>query len=165
LEIEPFKIASLSVVGGGTIGVCRLPGRSGTLAADVALLAKWMPAVVVSLTELSEMVELGAAQLPSLLASHGVQWVHFSIRDFDVPTDVVAAEWPALSAWLHHALDQGQNVLLHCRGGLGRSGMVALRLMVERGEEEASALAHLRAVRPGAVETDAQMAWAGKLAK
>ena len=38
--------------------------------------------------------------------------------------------------------------------------MVVLRLMMECGERPAAALARLRAVRPCAVETQAQMAWA-----
>jgi len=38
--------------------------------------------------------------------------------------------------------------------------MIALRLLVERGEDASSALARLRAARPRAVETDAQLAWA-----
>jgi hypothetical protein len=38
--------------------------------------------------------------------------------------------------------------------------MIALRLMVERGEPAEAALARLRAARPGAVETAEQLAWA-----
>jgi hypothetical protein len=38
--------------------------------------------------------------------------------------------------------------------------MIALRLMVEDGEAPDAALARLRAARPCAVETNAQMRWA-----
>ena len=38
--------------------------------------------------------------------------------------------------------------------------MVVLRLMVDSGEAAEAALDRLRAARPCAVETDAQMAWA-----
>jgi protein-tyrosine phosphatase len=164
VSVEGFTITSLSVHGGGTLGLCRLPGRSGEFAADVSVLSLWNPSLVVSLTEHAEMVELGAGQLPSSLSARGITWVHLPIRDFDIPVGAAAAEWPVLSARLHHALDQGQNVLLHCRGGLGRSGMIALRLLVERGEVAEVALARLRAVRPGAVETEAQRAWAERRA-
>jgi len=57
-------------------------------------------------------------------------------------------------------LQGGGRVLIHCRGGCGRSGMAALRLMIESGEEAGAALSRLRALRPCAVETEAQMAWA-----
>ena len=58
------------------------------------------------------------------------------------------------------ALRGGGRVLVHCRGGCGRSGMVALRLMIEAGEAPDEALSRLRSVRPCAVETKAQMGWA-----
>jgi len=51
-------------------------------------------------------------------------------------------------------------VFAHCYGGKGRSGMVLLRLMVERGLDPDQALQDLRRVRPGAVETQAQWLWA-----
>ena len=57
-------------------------------------------------------------------------------------------------------LAQGGRVLVHCFGGCGRSGMAALRLLVELGEDPDEALARIRAVRSCAVETEAQMAWA-----
>jgi len=47
----------------------------------------------------------------------------------------------------------GQSIVVHCRGGLGRTGMVAARLLVELGEKPVTALQRVRAARPGAVET------------
>ena len=70
------------------------------------------------------------------------------------------AAWRALGANARRALAGGGRVLIHCRAGCGRSGMAALRLMIECGEAPDEALARLRAVRPCAVETGAQMAWA-----
>ena len=51
------------------------------------------------------------------------------------------------------ALQGKGRVLIHCMGGCGRSGMAALRLMIEAGEAPGAALERLRAVRPCAVET------------
>jgi len=50
-------------------------------------------------------------------------------------------------------------VLIHCTGGLGRSGMIAARLLVELGEEPRLAMQRVRAARPGAIETAAQEAY------
>ncbi|MGB3280173.1 MAG: protein-tyrosine phosphatase family protein, partial [Pseudorhodobacter sp.] len=61
---------------------------------------------------------------------------------------------------LRAILARGGRLMVHCRGGCGRTGMIALRLMVDTGEEPGAALARLRAVRPCAVETDAQEVWA-----
>jgi ADP-ribosyl-[dinitrogen reductase] hydrolase len=60
---------------------------------------------------------------------------------------------------LRGKLRQGGRLLLHCAGGLGRSGTIAARLLVELNEAapEAAILA-VRAARPGAIETPAQAA-------
>ena len=157
--IEPFRIASLAV-DPGRLGLCRLPGAAGDLVGDVAAVLAWAPAVVVSMTGTEEMRALGAGPLAEHLAAAGIAWRHLPIADFTAPGVAGPPEWAALSAELHGVLDAGRGVLLHCRAGLGRSGMVAMRLLVERGEEPMAALARIRAVRPGTVETEAQLIWA-----
>ena len=156
----PFPIATLSVESGGRIGVCPLPGKTGALEADLAAVLDWEPALVVSMTEASEMQAAGTSSLGEKLKSAGVQWVHLPVRDYGGLSDENAKTWPELSTALHRHLDRSEGVLVHCRGGQGRSGMIALRLMVERGEDPSVALKRLRAARPGAVETDEQCAWA-----
>jgi protein-tyrosine phosphatase len=158
--VEPYAIATLSLPRGGRLGVSRLPGAGGDLAADAATISAWRADLVVSMTETAEMEHLGAGDLPVSLRSSGIAWAHLPIRDFGAPDGASRSAWPGLSHRIHAVLDRGGSVLLHCRGGLGRSGMLALRLMVERGEDGRSAVERLRAARPGAVETDAQMAWA-----
>jgi protein-tyrosine phosphatase len=59
-------------------------------------------------------------------------------------------------AELHGILDSDGKVLAHCKGGLGRAGMVAARLLVERGVSPDEAIASVRRVRPGAIETGLQ---------
>ena len=152
----PFSIATLALEKGARIGLCRMPGRTGDLSGDVAVLAQWNPRLVVSMTEL---VEMQVCALEAALAKRGIGWVHFPIRDFGAP-ETSDKRWSPLATHLHHALNAGEGVLLHCMGGLGRSGMIAMRLMVERGAKPAEALTALRAARPGAVETKAQESWA-----
>jgi hypothetical protein len=157
---QALSIGTLLLDGGGRIGICRLPGLLGDLRADIETIVGWSPRLVVSMTEMSEMDRCGSGQLSAELAKAGIDWLHFPIRDYGAPNDDGAAAWPGLAGRLHQVLDDGGAVLLHCRGGRGRSGMIALRLLVERGAGTMSALARLRAARPGAVETEAQMAWA-----
>lgn len=147
-----FTIATLRLAGGGRLGISPLPGRFNDLLADVAAIARWDPQVVVSMTEQTEMAQHGAGHLGEALAQAGIAWHHLPIPDFSGPTAQAAAAWPALSARLHAVLDAGGGVLVHCRGGYGRSGMAVLRLLVERGEAPEAALSRLRAARPGAVE-------------
>lgn len=159
---EALTIATVPIAGGGRIGVCPLPGRFGDLASDLNAIIEWHPEIVVSMTVQAEMDRCGAGNLGALLADASIDWVHLPIRDYGGPTGANKEAWPGLAARIHGVLDQGGAVLLHCRGGHGRSGMIALRILVERGEDVDKALARLRAARPGAVEGEAQLAWASQ---
>lgn len=160
-DTEPFQIAELELAGGGRLGIARLPGRTGHLAEDVEAIARWGAMLVVSMTEKGEMETYGAASLSEELARHGIEHHGFAVPDYGVPADN-DARWKPLSEALQHNLQTGGAVLLHCLGGKGRSGMVAARLLSETGTEPAEALAQVRAVRPGAVETEAQERWAAQ---
>lgn len=151
-----FSIATLTLENGARLGICPLPGRDGAGMADLATIARWSPDIVVSMTEQAEMERHNMGDLGGLLAGLGINWVHFPVHDFTA----AVAGWPDLSKRLHGILDKKGAVLAHCYGGHGRSGMVLLRLMVERGADVAAALEDLRAVSPGAVEAEAQFHWA-----
>ncbi len=159
-----LSIATLTLDSGGRIGVCRLPGLHGDLGCDLAQIKQWAPSIVLSMTEQTELDRSGSGELGSLVRREGIDWTHLPIRDFGGPNADVAALWPDLSKRLHAVLDSGGGVLLHCRGGKGRSGMIALRLLVERGDDADAALKRLRRERPGAVETEGQWAWAAMTA-
>lgn len=154
-----FVIFALRV-GRGILGIAPMPGRGGHYAEDIAHLKDWKPAMVVTLVPEAELAAAGAGELGTDLQHSGTRWVSFPVPDFGVPGWRQEAGWQAISRPALAALDGGGRVLLHCNGGCGRSGMAALRLMVEAGEAPDAALARLRAVRPGAVETEAQLDWA-----
>ena len=147
-------------VGNGRLGIAKLPGRYGDLSGDIRTIKDWGAGVVVSMTTEREMADVNAGHLGELLSAEGIRWHHLPIRDFGGPEGESADTWSDISEKLHASLASGGAVLLHCRGGQGRSGMIALRLMVECGEDPDAALTRLRAVRPGAVETQMQLDWA-----
>lgn len=150
-----FTIAELQA-GGGVLGICPLPGRFRDYGTDLAAVLDWRPNAVLTMTTAPEMARHGAERLGQDLSVRGVAWHCLPVEDFGVPSGAVAAAWPELGP----LLAGGGRVLAHCYGGCGRSGMALLRLMVAAGEPGPQALARLRAVRPCAVETDAQRDWA-----
>lgn len=147
-------------VGQGILALSPIPGGEGDYAGDVAHVVEWKPSIVMSLVTEVELVAARAGGLWRDLSDAGTRWEHLPISDFGVPDDAFEEAWPDVSASARRALTGGGRVLVHCRGGCGRSGMVALRLMIEMGEAPDDALDRLRHVRPCAIETDQQMAWA-----
>jgi protein-tyrosine phosphatase len=154
-----LEIAELRL-GAGRLGICPMPGRGGDYAGDMAVIAAWGPQLVLTMTSLDELRVKGAASLKADLAAHGIAWAHLPVADFGIPGGHVQALWPKTSAQAQKILSNGGKVLSHCMGGCGRSGTALLRLMIEAGEDPTEALGRLRAVRPCAVETPAQLAWA-----
>ena len=122
----------------------------------------WRPRIVITLTTIGELADHNAQTLGADIQALAARWVHLPITDFGTPDASFEKRWQDVAEKTLLALQGGGRVLLHCRGGCGRSGMVALRLMVETGDQVEDALGHLRAVRPCAVETDAQFDWAAK---
>lgn len=95
------------------------------------------------------------AHQPSRLARHGLEQVHVPIRDFTAPTPDQIER--VLSA-LDDVLANGRTVAIHCGGGLGRTGTLLACSLVRTGLGADEAIARLRALRPGSVETRAQVA-------
>ncbi|MGJ8621287.1 MAG: protein-tyrosine phosphatase family protein [Yoonia sp.] len=151
-----YSIYSLPV-GSGTLAISPMPGRTRHYHADWLLLADWEPDLVLSMTTQPELDRKGAGSLGTDLRNAGIGWLHLPVADFGVPETL---DWDSVrTSALGVLADQGR-VLVHCFGGCGRSGMIALRLMIAAGEAPEAALRRLRKIRPCAVETDAQMKWA-----
>lgn len=152
---------------GGRIGITFCPGKCGPsgsgyvwqrdLAADLDVVATWKPDAVVTLIEDHEFAMLGVAGLGDQIEQRGIKWHHLPIVDVRSPDARLAAGWEMCGPGLVEALRHGGRVLVHCRGGLGRAGTVAARLLVELGVPPQVAVAKVRAARPGAIETAEQL--------
>ena len=80
-------------------------------------------------------------------------WFHLPIIDVSTPDEGFERQWEVAGNELRMLLRSGRDVLVHCRGGLGRAGTIAARLLIELGMEPVTAIRQVRAVRPGAIET------------
>lgn len=79
--------------------------------------------VVVSLLETGEAAQLGLLDEGQAALASGLGYRSFPIPDRGVPSSMPAFE--SLVSDLSTELDQGKNVALHCRQGIGRSALVA----------------------------------------
>ena len=157
--VQTLSLHALSF-GDGILALSRAPGAGGDYAGDLRLIREWRPSMVISMTTRVEHVILGVENLGTDIQGLGSRWFHMPVEDYQTPTEEMDEHWQHISTMARQAMSGGGRVLVHCRGGCGRSGMAVLRLMIESGEHAEAALRRLRALRPCAVETDAQMAWA-----
>ena len=88
----------------------------------------------------------------------GIDWRHLPIADYSVPNEAFEKQWETDGRDIRALLRGGGDVLVHCKGGLGRAGMIAARLLVELGMTPEEAIREVRRARQGAIETPAQLA-------
>jgi ADP-ribosyl-[dinitrogen reductase] hydrolase len=157
----------------GRIGTTFCPGKKDTqaltgswdrdLELDLDAIQAWGAVAVVTLVEEQELRALQVPRLGEAVRERHMAWLHLPIRDVSVPTAAFETQWAGVADGLHARLDSGFDVLVHCRGGLGRAGSIASRLLVERGWEPVRAIKQVRDVRPGAIETVEQEAFVRSL--
>lgn len=165
-ERNPLRIDAVAAPGAsGLIGMTLCPGKKDPyaafgawdrdLAADLDAVGSWGASTVVTLVERHEFDLLGVPDFAAEVSAR-FRWHWLPIRDGDVPDDTFEQRWPEAGAELRGRLAAGERVLVHCRAGLGRTGLVVSRLLVEFGETPLRALNAVRRARPGTVETMAQ---------
>ncbi len=162
---HPLQIAEVPAAN-GTIGITFCPGKqrrsafsgqwSRDLEIDLDAIHDWGAAAVVTLVEDHELTSLEVEQLGAEVQARHMAWHHLPIPDVSVPCARFEQQWQQHGEALRSLLRHGFKVLVHCKGGLGRAGTISARLPAELGTAPAEAIAMVRAVRPGAIETEAQ---------
>ena len=169
---EPLRIDHVTLGdAGGVIGMCECPGRvedhglgwdvRRDLAEDLAVIGDFGAAALVTLFEPHEfaLLDVSEAGFRDGAARHGYDWHHLPIIDMHPPDHRFERGWETAGPALRARLSAGQTVVLHCRAGLGRTGTIAARLMIEFGAAPGDAIAQIRAARPGAIETSRQQVY------
>ena len=87
------------------------------------------------------------------LQASGMTEVQLAVPDFTAP---LPATLQAAIAAIDEANRRGQVVAVHCQGGLGRTGTVVAAWLVTQGLDADAAIARVRSVRPGSIETPEQ---------
>lgn len=143
---------------GGRIGLTILPGRRDMrrdLSRDVEMLEHEGTTHVVCLLSSDELAAYGVPEALDVYRQRSFQVHQLPIKDQVVCS---VEEMHAAVGFMCEALKSGGRVVIHCAGGLGRSGIAAAAYLTEaRGRSADEAIALVRRVRsPRAVETEAQ---------
>lgn len=138
------------------LALSRSPGSARTsLDEDLGLIARSGVSHLICLQEPFEL-ELFDESIESrkqAVESHGITFTHEPIEDFGPPT---VEQMNRLHELVTSCETHSQKVLIHCQAGLGRAGTVAACFMRSKMHSPQGAIAMMRYMRPGAIQSQAQ---------
>lgn len=136
------------------------PGTLDVPAADVLADLKTQGCRgLISLTPQSELDSLGVARLGEEIQAAGLAWLPLPVADDAPPGEAFEAAWLQHGNAIASRLQAGETLAIHCRGGSGRTGMIAAAIMVAMGTSPQLAKETVQTARPKALQHPEQLAW------
>ena len=80
----------------------------------------------------------------------GMSWFHLPIDDDEAPQAPFLTAWETAGPAVHRLIEQGKTIAVHCKGGSGRTGVVAAQILIERGEKIEPVMKRIKLLRPNA---------------
>ncbi len=167
--IDRIKIPGIE----GMLGITSCPGMrddfifdlySESLLDDLQAIRAWGAAVVVTLLEETELNLLGVRELGKHVVALNMIWLHLPVRNTSLPDERFMEKWRMVVPSLCNLLQKGQHVIVHCKEGIGRAGLVAASLLVELGVPVEDSIRIVRKARPGSLFLDSHEKYCQSLA-
>ncbi len=158
-ERGPLRVDWLDkkLTGNRRVGVTLLPGRKDynrSLDEDLVSLKDAGVTHIVTLVSPDELIDYGVENLRESYKQAGFENRYLGIKDQGVSS---FQQMKGLVGWMAEAVDEGKSIMIHCVGGLGRSGLAAACYLAARGAGAAEAIAEVRRARsPRAIESEEQ---------
>lgn len=168
-KIQPNTIDTVPVPGYvGALGLVACPGvriNAGVVGnrkavqVDIQEIIDWGANGFVTLFEEHEFKMNGVEDLHARIQGAGIWTMHLPIIDMYIPNQEFEDAWAVQGEQIRQALRIGERVILHCYAGLGRTGMIAARILVEMGMTPDEAVASVRQANKRRIQTKAQLAF------
>ncbi len=123
-----YKIRSIDK---GFLAGMAMPTPGDSLEQQLTDLADKSVQQIVSLLEKNEEQLLGLGCEQNLARKHGMGFVSYPIEDMSLPQSLSSYREFTLS--LHQKISQGVNTLVHCRAGIGRTGIITAGILIHTG--------------------------------
>ena len=164
---HPLRVDKIEMPGyPGKLGLTFCPGKrseglyGGTwerdLQTDLAALERVGTAMLISVMEQHEFALLEVDRFPETLIEYSFIWRHLPIKDMSTPSINFEQQWQHTLPEIRQLLSRGELIVIHCRGGLGRTGLLAARILVESGLPPLAAVKKVKSARANAIETYGQ---------
>lgn len=146
---HPFDILPLS---SGQLIFTPCPGTKGSSLSDaVTQLKAAGAAAIITLMPEQELEQNNATNLSDVCSELGINWFQLPIEDDSAPQQPFEQAFATHKAAILALLQNDKTIAIHCKGGSGRTGLMAAILMTQLGYSKADATAQVQQLRPKAL--------------
>ena len=154
---HPYSMKSLPHAPGALI-FTPCPGtQASDLAESLKTLKQAGAVALVTLMSDTELQKNGAGELGVAARQHGLEWYQLPIEDDQAPDQTFEARLGEIRHQLDDLLASNKALAIHCKGGSGRTGLFAARLLIESGMPRREAIAWVQELRPRAIQKPAHI--------
>lgn len=146
---HPFDYLELNT---GTLIFTPCPGTKGVSLSDsIGQLKAAGAAAVITLMPTDELEQNDAVSIDVICKKQNLAWYQLPIEDDCAPEQVFEAAFTDYKASILALLQADKKVAIHCKGGSGRTGLMAAILMTQLGYSKPEAQALVQQLRPKAL--------------
>lgn len=106
---------------------------------------------IITLMLTEEMEKHQVSHIKDECETLGLTWFHLPIEDDCAPQEAFQQAWHEQKQAIFAMIEQKQVLAIHCKGGTGRTGLMACQLLLELGAEFEQTKAEIKAQRPKAL--------------
>ena len=152
------RIYKIHNVGTGRLLAMAKPTPGEFIEDEISGIAQEGICVVVSLLEKNEEYSVGLAREEELCEKNGMEFISYPIPDMGLPRSLQT--YRDITKNIFDKISNGASVVVHCRAGIGRTGIVTAGVLLHSGMQVEEALEVVSKGRGIQVpDTDEQREW------
>jgi protein-tyrosine phosphatase len=154
-------IYKVELIGSGSLSVMAKPVSGEWIEDEFSNISMLGIDRIVSLLESHEVYDLGLDMEKALAEKNGMEFISYPIPDRGLPNSI--DDFLRFTKRLYNEAAGGLNTVVHCRAGIGRTGMIAAGVLLHCGFEPIDAFDLISKKRGVAVpDTQEQIDWVVK---
>lgn len=158
---HPYDI--LQLVNDAKLIFTPCPGTQNTTLKDaVNTLADAGATVLITAMPMVELAINQVQTLPQVCNANGIQWVHLPVEDDESPEQAFTEKLHQHKSELLELINNKATIAIHCKGGSGRTGLIAAVLLLESGQSWQRVKEQVQSLRPRALTLDVHLNFLSK---
>ncbi len=118
---------------------------------------------LLTLMPTTELARNQAEQLPEECQQRDIEWFHLPVEDDQAPAEPFQTAWETHGGRIRQLLTESKALAIHCKGGSGRTGLIAAQLLIECGVPLQEAIDKVQVLRPRAIQNPVHISYIKQL--